>query len=275
MASSFDLSGNLTVGSPPRSDAKQPVKVFDHWMMLHDFKCDKWISPLLAAGKLFEPFETEWIQNLVRPGDTALDIGAHIGFYTLLLARLVGPTGRVLSFEPDPVNFALLQQNVVLNGYTNVGLYNVALSNRAGTATLHLCGDNAGDHRIWQAPETRPSVQVSTVVLDQFLEAAQPRIHFIKMDIQGAEAAALDGMKAMLRRQPQVNLITEFWPFGMRGFGASAERFLQLLSDLQFHLYLIDEHHGRLIRVRPDQLLQIFDPNQDVFGNLLCVRTPS
>src|SRR5207248_2899965 len=88
------------------------------------------------------------------------------------------------------------------------------------------------------AAESRPSVQVATVVLDQFLEATHPRIHFIKMDIQGAEAAALEGMKTLLRRQPQVALITEFWPFGMRGFGASAVEFLRLLTaDLHFRMY--------------------------------------
>src|SRR5216683_4730907 len=98
MSSGYQYSGSLPGASAPKNEGKQPVRVHHHWMMLHDFKSDKWISPLLAAGKLFEPFETEWIQNLVRPGDTALDIGAHIGFYTLLLARLVGPAGRVLSF---------------------------------------------------------------------------------------------------------------------------------------------------------------------------------
>jgi FkbM family methyltransferase len=136
--------------------------VHGHRMLLHDFARDKWISPYLAAGRLFEPFETEWLENLVRPGDTVFDIGAHIGFYTLLLARLVGPAGKVLAFEPDPANFALLQQNVVLNRYANVALYNLALSSQAGSAALFLSGDNAGEHRLWQPAEARPSVPVPT-----------------------------------------------------------------------------------------------------------------
>jgi FkbM family methyltransferase len=252
-----------------------PVRVFGHWMMLHDFEKDKWISPYLAAGNLFEPFETEWMQNLVRASDTVLDVGAHIGFYTLLLARLVGPSGRVFSFEPDPSNFALLQQNVVLNSYANVSLYNFALSNRSGTVQLHLCSDNAGDHRIWQAPEARRSVAVPMVVLDDFLANTSSRIQLIKMDIQGAEGAALDGMKALIRRQPQITLITEFWPFGMRGCGTSTEDYLRLLVDLGFHLHLIDERRRQLTQVQPSQLLQLFDPTMDIFGNLICIKAPS
>jgi FkbM family methyltransferase len=267
--------GNSPVAPGAPIVGKQPVKVFGNWMILHDFGRDKWISPYLAAGRLFEPFETEWMCNLVRPGDTVLDIGGHIGFYTLLLARLAGPAGRVLSFEPDPVNFALLQQNVVLNRCANVSLYNLALSDKAGTTSLYLCSDNAGDHRLWPAAESRPTVQVATIALDQFLDPEQTSIRFIKMDIQGAEGAALEGMKMLLRRQSRLALMTEFWPFGMRGCGGRAEEFLRVLTELQFSLYLIDEREGRLLRVQPEQLLQIFSPNKDVFGNLLCIKTPA
>ena len=206
---------NQPAADRPAGRGRPPVRVHGHVMLLHDFARDKWISPYLAAGKLFEPFETEWMQNLVRPGDTVLDVGAAYRVLYAAAGRLVGPAGRVLAFEPDPANFALLQQNVVLNRYANVSLYHFALAQQAGSAALFLSGDNAGDHRLWRPAEARTSVHVPTVALDDFLDPAQARMHFIKMDIQGAECSALAGMTNLLRRQTQVTLVTEFWPMGL------------------------------------------------------------
>jgi protein-L-isoaspartate O-methyltransferase len=79
-----------------------------HKMLLHSLEKDIWVSGMLAKGMAYEPFETQWIEYFVRPGDVVLDVGAHIGYYTLLLSRLVGDQGRVYAFEPDPSNFALL-----------------------------------------------------------------------------------------------------------------------------------------------------------------------
>src|SRR5437870_2877368 len=129
-------------------------------MLLHDVEKDVWVSGMLARGQSYEPFETQWIQYLVRPGDVVLDIGAHIGYYTTLLSQLVGVHGKVVAFEPDPTNFTLLQQNVARIACTNVTLYNLALSDRNGTVALYLSADNAGDHRIWRPLETRPSIPV-------------------------------------------------------------------------------------------------------------------
>jgi hypothetical protein len=79
-------------------------------------------------------------------------------------------------------------------------------------------------------------------------------------------------MMHLLRRQPHVALVTEFWPMGLRAAGTSAEEYLGRLGELQFRLYLIDERHRRLVRVAAEQLLQAFDSTRDIFGNLLCIK---
>ncbi len=127
----------------------------------------------------------------------------------------MGPEGKVHAFEPDPANFALLKQNVGLNGCTNVTLHPFALSDRNETVQLYLSEDNAGDHRTWPAQECRQSVSVPTKVLDEVLGPSF-RVNLVKMDIQGAEGAALRGMTRLLARQARLSLFTEYWPFGLR-----------------------------------------------------------
>ena len=243
-------------------------------MVLHALDKDVWISGFLAKGLAYEPFETQVIQYLVRPGDVVLDVGAHIGYYTLLFSRLVSHQGKVLAFEPDPVNFSLLQQNLVLNGCTNVVPYNLALANQGGLIPLYLSSDNAGDHRIWKPADARPSVAVQAIALDEFIGDIPFRVDFVKMDIQGAESAALVGMKRLLARQPRLMMTTEFWPYALTRAGASAQEFLNDLAELACDLFVIEERHRRLTQVQAKDLLQAFDPDTEAFTNLLCIKRP-
>src|ERR1700674_193031 len=93
------------------------VQIQGHTMFL-----DRNDSLQLYATGIYEPIETEIVKREVRSGEVVLDIGAHIGYYTLLFARLVGESGRVFAFEPDPANFAILSSNVAVNAYENVTL---------------------------------------------------------------------------------------------------------------------------------------------------------
>jgi FkbM family methyltransferase len=240
-------------------------------LLLHVVEKDIWVSGMIARGQPYEPFETQWIHYLVRPGDVALDIGAHIGYYTVLLSELVGPHGRVFAFEPDPTNFAILQQNLVLNRCANVTAYNLALSNQNNHVSLFLSGDNAGDHRIWQPDEPRPSVSVQAIVLDDFWAEATWKVDFVKMDIQGAEGVALHGMRQLLSRQRKMALVSEFWPFGLKRSGWSPGQFLKQLHDWNCNLFIIDEGNRLLRQVTGEQLAAL-NPDQDVFMNLLALR---
>src|SRR5262249_29206299 len=140
----------------------------------------------LSLNGVYEPFETELIQSLIHEGDTVLDIGANIGYYTLIFARRVGTAGRVFAFEPDPENFALLKSNVEANGYKNVVLVNAALSNQSGTLRLYLCDENRGDHRIYPSGDGRRAIEIPALTGDEYLKDVSD-VRFIKMDVQGAE----------------------------------------------------------------------------------------
>ena len=126
----------------------------------------------------------------VKAEMTVLDVGCGKGYFSLAIARMVGPTGRVIAFEPDPESFALLQKNVAANGYANVVLEQKALSNEPGSLKLYLAEENLGDHRIYPVGE-REFVEVEAVTLDDYLAEKGGRVDFIKVDTQGAEGVIL------------------------------------------------------------------------------------
>jgi FkbM family methyltransferase len=220
----------------------------------------------------YEPFETALLKQHVRRGDVVLDLGANIGYYTLLFADLVGPEGRVFAFEPDPTNFDLLTRNVRRNGCANVVPVAAAVGERGGTLRLYLCEDNRGDHRAYDSGDGRPSVEVDVVRLDDYLRDFDRPIAFVKMDIQGSEAAALAGMAGLLRRNPRLKLATEFWPFGLHRAGGSAEGYLRALGRHGFTLYAIDEAGQRVETADWAQLLRTYVVEKQNYTNLLCVR---
>jgi FkbM family methyltransferase len=242
-------------------------------MFLHDDATDPYISGALVRTGVFEPFETEWTAHELRPGDTVLDVGANIGYFTLHFARLVGPHGRVFAFEPDPANFALLKRNVAVNGYRNVELVPAAVSDRTGATHLFRSDSNAGDHRAYDSADGRAAVAVETVALDRYLDRPGLRIDFIKMDIQGSEWHALRGMRGLLARHPRLKMLMEFWPVGLRRCGASAAAVLGLLEEAGFSLYEMEEAHRRVGRTDARRLLAAYSPDTEDFTNLLCVKS--
>jgi FkbM family methyltransferase len=252
------------VRSAIRSDV---VEVLGHRMYL-----DARDGAELSTNGIYEPLTTTLVRREVREGHTVLDVGAHIGYYTLLFARQVGPRGRVFAFEPAPNAIALLERNLGVNGYRNVTLIPKAVSDVAGPCRLYVDEANVGDSRIYAPRDGRRFVPIETVRLDDALASHPGPIHFIKMDIQGAEHAALRGMLGLLRAHAAVKVVTEFWPYGLKAGGAEPAAYLNLLLENGFHLFNVDERAGRIVPVSPKQLLTRYPPTFTSATNLLCLR---
>jgi len=156
----------------------------------------------MAFG-LYELETARLVRRLLRAGDTFIDGGANIGYFTLLAAKAVGRRGRVHAFEPQPENRRRLVEHVAANGFGEVvTIHPVALSDRAGEVQLHTYASPAANHgqsTIFALPgkETR-AVTIETVRLDDYLPDVAPRL--IKLDIEGAEPLAIAGMTETLRR---------------------------------------------------------------------------
>jgi FkbM family methyltransferase len=235
---------------------------------------DRGDSMGLALGGGYETVETALVLDLVRPGQVVLDIGANIGYYTLLFARLVGATGRVVAFEPDPQSFSLLQKNIAENHYGNVTAFRVAVSNVNSDLTLFRDRFNNLDHRLTSPGRDSAALTIEAVRLDDFLPGRLDRpIDLIKMDIQGSEGLAFEGMRSTLGLDGGPLLLTEYWPVGLEQSGVGAERFLRLLDAAGYRLFDIMSELGISHEASIGELLETY-PMMDysIHTNLLCRR---
>lgn len=144
----------------------------------------------------WEPEVVEAMRSVVREGFVALDIGAHIGYYALVLSRLVGTTGRVIAFEPLPPNYKMLEENVRLNGCRQIKTVNQAVLDRTGPLKVTIPGGEPlpGSVSLFADYGTEPIV-VDAVSLDDFLRERKGPVHFLKMDVEGAEGLVLRGAR--------------------------------------------------------------------------------
>jgi len=180
------------------------------------------------------------IANHLPPGGTVVDCGANIGFFTLLFARAVGETGRVIAIEPGPSSFALLTKNVAINGYRNVTLINKAISNRSGTTDFFLCRTGESDNTMYATPgEVRDRISVETITLDDLI--GDTKVDFVKMDIQGSEYLALLGMAKILRNNPGVRILLEYAPVSLELAGVAPLELISLVSSLGFQTSVVYE----------------------------------
>ena len=184
------------------------------------------------------------IQEAVKEGDTVIDIGANIGYFTVLLANLVGPKGKVYAFEPDPRNFRLLQRTIERNGWTHVIAEQRAVSNKAGEFTLYQtrsCAANTltpGEHI--------SAVKVHVVTLDNFL-ADEHHIDFVKMDMDGSEPLAIQGMTELIRRSPNLRVVAEYEPGNLKRYLSNPLDFITIAEQHGLTLTtILDPDNGRL-----------------------------
>ncbi|MCG8406837.1 MAG: FkbM family methyltransferase [Phycisphaerales bacterium] len=225
-----------------------------------------WMRKLTAA----ERYETRLWTELIKPGMIVADVGANLGVYTLLAAQHVGSTGRVHGFEPDQDNHDLLLKNITTNGYTNVTVHRSAVADEVGMVSLYRRLEHRGDHRIYQAEgAARPSVEVPVTTLDAVFSESQ-QLDVLKLDIQGAEPRALAGMTELLKGNPELNLITEFWPEGLRQSGADPYAFLAALRDHGFAIRRINDQREQLEELSDDELLALCRKIR--YTNLLAAR---
>ncbi len=230
---------------------------------------DSTITPFLIGAGLWEGEETALALALLEAGETVVDVGANVGYYTIILSRKVGPGGKVYAFEPEPTNFDLLMKGVSANGLTNVTAEQLALSDSRGSLRLYLASENKGDHRIAPAAESRESIEIEAIPLDEYLPPGTP-VNLIKVDTQGAEGVILAGMRRVLADNPDIGLGIEFWPEGLQQVGGSAKKVLAHLTELGFdEVFEISEDERGVRRTSTAELLNQYTVENQGQTNLV------
>ncbi len=239
-------------GTPAPDPSDMWGKVFDlerkKAVDLGDFKLfvmpDDYIGASILSSGVYEHHVTAVLREVLKGGDVFLDLGANLGYFTMLGAKLVGAGGKVIAFEPNAQNVQLLSASILLNGFRHVQVQPFAVSDQATILKFITVGSNGGVVTPLSGPvNLRDHAReftclVQSVVLDQVL-AHEPRIDVVKMDIEAHEPAALRGMKALIARHRPV-ILTEFHPSALAGNNPEPPRaYLETLADLGYSLAVI------------------------------------
>ena len=189
-------------------------------------------NPGYALGTS-EPLVQESLRQVLTEGAVFWDVGANVGFHTLIAARIVGPSGRVVAIEPLPANLAALRRNVALNQLANVTVIEGAASAKGGDVELQL-----GDEPTWaRVAAAGPAHQAGSIRVRAFslddLQAAEalPHPDVVKIDVEGAECDVVAGMRGLIARRAPV-IVCEM-------HGKNAE-FAELLRPLGYELRVLE-----------------------------------
>ncbi|MFH1462585.1 MAG: FkbM family methyltransferase [bacterium] len=216
---------------------------------------DMGVSGHLISQGIHEKYETELLKKIIKPGMTVVDIGANIGYYTLIMASLAGKKGKVYAFEPSPDNHCLLIKNIKINNYNNIIPVQKALADKIGKVKLFTSQTVFSSLSLAEenVPEKAGWVRVEATTLDKFFP--KEKIGFIKMDVEGAEGLVAEGGDRVLKNN-NLKIAMEFWPRGLKNLGTDPWDFLQKLQNYGFKVKLIDEKNCRLENIRPEEIIK-------------------
>lgn len=229
------------------------------------------VTHRLILKRSYEPLTTAIFKQILKRGMKVIDVGANIGYYSILAARLVGETGKVWAFEPDPQNYSRLLDNIRLNHLNNIEPISKAVTAEVGTANLYRSDTDSGKHSLIKLLSSqRPPLTVETVNLDSVFPDIQADV--IKIDTEGSDIEVLRGAKNLIAANESITLITEFWPYGLTAAGHQPAELWALLSDYGFkHIYIIDERKKTVIPGDLKVALQAGKKREHSI-NLVCLK---
>ena len=233
------------------------------WVDLGDYGqyvtlSDESIGQTILEHKIWEPIVTAQLRSRLRPGDVVLDIGANIGYHTLLAAHCVGQVGRVIALEPNQHNCNQIWLSALQNRFENIELFPLAAADRSATFIFDLRkGSNGVLVEEVNSLDNRAVAQllkrtlVRAMKIDDLLHNLE-RLDVIKIDIEGAEYRALRGAEALLRRHQPI-ILTEFAPLMLQHVSqCSGEEYLKWLIHLGYHLSVLGPDVGQQIDCQDD-----------------------
>jgi FkbM family methyltransferase len=239
-------------------------------MLLVDTR-DSVLGPALLLYGLWEIDVTNWFQDILRPGDVFVDVGANVGYYTLLGSRLVGDGGHVFAIEAHPRMSELLNRNVIINGRFNVTTWHRAAWSQEETLKFHArrhfasnsSAGSLGDQDLALLHDDEEVLEVHAVRLDEILKDA-PRVDLIKIDVEGAEVQVVMGLGQTLQRNPDVTVMFEWSPGQLEMVGNSPVALLELMGEHGFSFRLMERG---LASIGAAELLETH------YGNVVARRT--
>jgi FkbM family methyltransferase len=227
----------------------------------------------LSILGVYGELDTKIIKKQLNENDIVIDVGANIGYYTLLSAKSVGNAGRVFAFEPEPENFKLLQKNIKVNNYKNTITENYAVSNTNGKISLFLAKNGIVGHRIYDSDDCSDSILVNKITLDDYFTKLNllDKINFVKIDVEGFEFGVLKGMVKIIEKSKNLKLFVEFNRISLEEAGFNPKEMLDFLYERNFKIYFLNYKKNFVVKADKNELLTSKE-NLEENINILCSK---
>ena len=197
-----------------------------------------------ATGDNELPVQAAFEKHLHR-GDVLYDVGANVGFFTVIGARLVGGVGSVVAFEPIAANAALVRRNADLNGFGTIDVIEKAVSDRSGTGELVIAAYSGGSalSTTTPPPDATSVVAVELITLDEFVDAGHPAPTLVKIDVEGTEIEVLRGMVNVLRRDRPV-VIVEIDDSSQQGYDSKLVPSMEFIRSFGYDIEVLADSYA-------------------------------
>lgn len=242
-------------------------------LVMYFLEDDHFVGNVISSTGDYEAYETSIILNNIEKGDTVVDIGANIGFHTILFANKVGSKGKVFAFEPDPVSYEILLKNIKANNFKNVIASSLAISNKKAVLNLYKSKDNYGDNRVYSSDISGTNLKIKADSLDNFFKdfiTRGDKISLLKIDTQGFEPFVISGAKQLIEKN-KPTLIFEYWPYGYLHSKSNGTEMLNDLKKIYKDIYLIDENNQKTVKADITFINNYCKQlNGYLHGNLMC-----
>lgn len=205
----------------------------------------------LSHGRLYEPEVCHVLFKTLKKGDTYLDVGAHIGYFAVIAAKLVGAEGRVVAFEPEAANLKRLAEHVRVNALDNVAVVDKVVCESQGPRTFFINRDNDGGHSLWDVGRHSFNVKSAAAPQPLTLEATTldatvatlglAAVKVVKIDTEGGEHKILEGAKGAIERLAIPFIICELNEFGLAQLGSSQPGLRAYMKERGYDTFVMDK----------------------------------
>lgn len=234
-----------------------------------------WTS--LANNQIYELETLQFFSNVLKAGDCFIDIGAHIGYFSLLSSILIGSDGQVFAFEPETANYIHLNTHIAENNLNNIQAANAALGAKSGKGQLFVNSDNDGGHALWnvglydynkksRANQTTKDINILSLD-DVFGDRELNSLRLIKIDSEGAEHDVLRGGTDTIKKYNYPYIICEINRFALQQMGTNEDALRHFVYELGYNTYLLNNSSSNIAELLPEHHVE-----NDYIFNLLFAK---
>jgi FkbM family methyltransferase len=226
--------------------------------LVFDLDLNDHVQKRIYCYHYFEKEYIRYIKNCLLPGDTAIDVGAHVGQYSLIAAKLVGSKGKVYSFEPNSITAECLRRNIKLNSFYNIKVIQKAVTSKMGKRIYYPSLDkgNIGSGTlVCRQPVSDNSfnlsgnLEVDSISLDEYsANNGIDQCRLLKIDVEGYEMEVLKGAEKLLERNPDIIIMCELSDENLSFMGIVSRDVIDYMSDLGFECYMFSKYINRLVK---------------------------